>query len=299
MHLNLLKLHIVELLDKHQKITAVADLLGLKQPTVTFHMKNLEKEMGVKLFDARMGRILLTDAGRALLHYSVKINALANEAQRVVREFDTLQRGHISIGASYVSATYILPAILHRFSQEYPGIQISLSVKTAPVIQEKLHRREFDLGLVSTEPFTMSSLTAEQICKDELVLICAPTHPLASTQELTADILASASFILHGRDSNTRQLTDKWLDNAGRSLTSRLEMDSLEAIKQTVMLGEHVSFVSRIAVEAEVDRGQLIAQPIPDNPYERYIYLVSNSDRHRSALIQHLAGYIALAYQPV
>ncbi|MNW32298.1 HTH-type transcriptional activator CmpR [compost metagenome] len=294
MHLNLLKLHIVELLDKHQKITAVADLLGLKQPTVTFHMKNLEKDMGVKLFDARMGRILLTDAGRALLHYSVKINALATEAERVVREFDTLQRGHISIGASYVPATYILPPILHRFSKEYPGIQISLSVKTAPVIQEMLNRHEFDLGIISTEPFRMSSLIAEQIGEDELVLICAPTHPLAKVQELTPDILATASFILHGKDSSTRRLTDKWLANAGGTLLSSLELDSLEAIKQTVMLGDHVSFVSRVAVQSEAERGLLVVHPIPGNRYERYVYLVSNTDRHRSALINQLARYIAL-----
>lgn len=77
MNLSLLKLHIVELLNKHHKITTVAELLGLKQPTVTFHMKNLEREFGVKLFDTRMGKIILTDAGNALLHYATKINALA------------------------------------------------------------------------------------------------------------------------------------------------------------------------------------------------------------------------------
>ncbi|WP_226000729.1 LysR family transcriptional regulator [Paenibacillus sp. BJ-4] len=293
MNLSLLKLHIVELLDKHHKITTVAELLGLKQPTVTFHMKNLEREFGVKLFDTRMGKIILTDAGQALLHYAAKINALAAEAERVVCEFDTLQRGSIRIGASYVPATYLLPAVLHRFAREHPGIHISLSVKTAPVIKDMLTRHEIDLGVISAEPFQAPTLVAEPLSEDELVLICAPGHSLASETGLTPERIASSSFVLHGKDSSTRHMTDKWLEHGNRRLPSYLELDSLEAIKQSVMLGEHVSFVSRIAVQSEVQRRLLVIRPIPGHRVERYIYMVSNQDRHRSALIRRFAEYLS------
>ncbi|WP_342416208.1 LysR family transcriptional regulator [Paenibacillus sp. FSL R10-2782] len=293
MNLSLLKLHIVELLNKHHKITTVAELLGLKQPTITFHMRNLERDLGVKLFDTRMGKIILTDAGYALLHYAGKINALAAEAERVVCEFDTLQRGSIRIGASYVPATYVLPAVLHRFAREHPGIHIALSVKTAPVIKDMLARHEIDLGVISTEPFQVPSLVSESLGEDELVLICAPDHPLASETDLTPERIASSSFVLHGKDSSTRQMTDKWLEHGGRRLPSYLELDSLEAIKQAVMLGEHVSFVSRIAVQSEVERGMLVIRPIPGQRVERYIYMVSNKDRHRSALIRQFAEYLS------
>ncbi|MFK4344911.1 MULTISPECIES: LysR family transcriptional regulator [unclassified Paenibacillus] len=292
MNLSLLKLHIVELLDKHHKITTVAELLGLKQPTITFHMRNLERDLGVKLFDTRMGKIILTDAGHALLHYAGKINALAAEAERVVCEFDTLQRGSIRIGASYVPATYVLPAVLHRFAREHPGIHIALSVKTAPVIKDMLARHEIDLGVISTEPFQVPTLVSESLGEDELVLICAPDHPLASETDLIPERIASSSFVLHGKDSSTRQMTDKWLEHGGRRLPSYLELDSLEAIKQAVMLGEHVSFVSRIAVQSEVERGMLVIRPIPGQRGERYIYMVSNKDRHRSALIRQFAEYL-------
>ena len=76
-------------------------------------------------------------------------------------------------------------------------------------------------------------------------------------------------------------------------LPSYLELDSLEAIKQAVMLGEHVSFVSRIAVQSEVERGLLVIQPIPGHRVERYIYMVRNQDRHRSALIRRFAEYLS------
>lgn len=292
MNLNLLKLRIVELLEKHNKITAVADILDLKQPTVTFHMKNLERDFGVKLFEARMGKIILTDAGYALLHYAVKINALAAEAERVVLEFDTLRRGSIRIGASYVPATYVLPAVLHRFAKEHPGIQLSLFVKTAPIVKDMLERHEIDIGIISTEPFTTSTLVADAICEDELVLIHSPIHPLATLGELTPDLIASSSFVLHGKESSTRRMTEKWLENHARRLPYYLELDSLEAIKQAVILGSHISFVSRMAVQSEVQRGLLTMRPIPGDLIERYVYAVTNKERHRSALINQFSSYL-------
>lgn len=283
LNLNLLKLQIIELLEKHHKITTVADLLGLKQPTVTFHMKNLERDFGVKLFDARMGRIILTDAGYALLHYASKINALAAEAQRVVSDFDTLRQGKLTIGASYVPATYILPAVLDTFTKAYPGIHLSLSVKTAPSIAQMLDSHQIDIGIISTTPFHKAPLMIQSLCRDELVLICSPTHPFAQVSEWTAGLIAASSFVLHGKDSSTRRITDEWLSQHGIDTVSRLELDSLEAIKQAVMLGEHISFISRMAVQSEVERGLLRMMPIPDHPADRQIYVVTNKDRYLSA----------------
>lgn len=303
LNLNLLKLQIVTLLEKHHKITAVADLLGLKQPTIAFHMKNLERDFGVKLFDARMGRIFLTDAGYALLHYASKINALAEEAQRVVGEFDVLRQGKLSIGASYVPTTYVLPEVIDTFTKVYPRIQISLSVKTAPLIIEMLQNHQIDIGIISTGPIHSSPLAAHAICRDELVLICSPRHPLANAAEWTREQIATSSFVLHGKESSTRRITDQWLEKQGIMLYSRLELDSLEAIKQAVLLGEHISFVSRMAVQTEVSQGRLRMWRIPDLPAERYVYAITNPDRYYSAsssrFMEHLKSWHELSQEPI
>lgn len=230
--MNLIKLQIVELIDKHHHMTSVAELLGIKQPTVTFHMKSLEEEMGVRLFESRSGKTFLTEAGQALLHYSVKINALTQEARRVVKEYDSLYRGTLHIGASYVPATYLLPTILNTFSQEFPGIRIVLSVKPSPVIREMLIRHQIDLGVISSEPFVGPALQAETLCEDDLVLICSPQHGLAQKDTLTPDHIAQIPFALHGNESSTRRLTNQWLAQHDIRLRSTVEMDSLEAIKQ-------------------------------------------------------------------
>jgi DNA-binding transcriptional LysR family regulator len=291
-NISLLKFQIVELLAKHKKITTVADALGLKQPTVTFHMKGLEQELGVRLFEVRSGKTQLTEAGHSLLHYAVKINALANEAERIVKEFADLGRGTLNIGASYVPATYVLPVVLSTFSKTYPKISISLSVKTAPVIEELLVNHEIDMGVLSTEPFHNHSLHADAICEDELVMVYAANHPIGQYADLNPGQLARIPFVFHGEESSTRRMTDKWAKNNGVSLNAQLELDSLEAIKQAVMLGDHISFISKLAIRQEVRQGSLSFSPIPRNTFTRFVYCATNVDREPSSLLESFIYHI-------
>ncbi|WP_059049158.1 LysR family transcriptional regulator [Paenibacillus senegalimassiliensis] len=277
--MNLMKLRIVELMDRHHNMTSVAEILGIKQPTVTFHMKSLEKEMEVKLFESRNGKTFLTEAGQALLHYAIKMNALAKESKRIVKEYDNLYRGTLHIGASYVPATYLLPRILNAFSQEFPGIRISLSVKPSLVIRNMLARHQIDLGVTSSELFSDKNLLAEPLCSDDLVLVCAPDHPMAKGEVLEPEQIARTPFALHGAESSTRQLTDQWVERHGLELRSTVELDSLEAIKQLVLLGYHVAFLSRMAVRREMEEGWLHIIPIPGHQTSRHIYSVHNVDR--------------------
>lgn len=296
MNLNLTKFKIVELIAQHNKITLVAELLGLKQPTVTFHMKNLEKEFGVQLFESRASKTYLTEAGEALRHYAQKINVLAQDAERVVKEFNKLERGTIRIGASYVPGTYILPALLSSFTHLYPQIIISLVVKASPVIKDMLMNHEIDIGIMSTEPFQLPPLVNEILCEDELVVIFAPNHQLAQYDELSPALLVKTPFILHGLESSTRQLTDKWAVAHTLKLNAHLELDSVEAIKQSVMLGNSAAFISKLAVNKEVELGELECRPIPHNLFKRYVYLSYNQERRQSALIvqftQHLQKFM-------
>lgn len=283
--MNLIKLQIVELIDKHHHMTSVAEVLGIKQPTVTFHMKSLEEEMGVRLFESRNGKTFLTEAGQALLHYSVKINALTQEARRVVREYDSLYRGSLHIGASYVPATYLLPAMLNAFSQEFPGIRIVLSVKPSSAIRDMLIGHQIDLGIISSETFVRPLLHAEPLCADDLVLICAPQHPLTQLEELQPEHIARIPFALHGDESSTRRLTNQWLEQHAVRLRTAVEMDSLEAIKQLVLLGGHVSFMSRMAVQWEERQGLVQVLSIPGEQASRHIYAVHNKERHPSVQV--------------
>lgn len=172
--------------------------------------------------------------------------------------------------------------MLNTFSQEFPGIRIVLSVKPSPVIREMLMRHQIDLGVISSEPFVGPILQADPLCADDLVLICAPQHALASREVLEPDHISQIPFALHGNESSTRRLTNQWLEQHAVRLRSTVEMDSLEAIKQLVLLGGHISFMSRMAVQWEEQHGLIQVLPIPGEQAPRHIYTVHNKDRHPS-----------------
>lgn len=269
-----------------KKITAVANKLGLKQPTVTYHMKSLEQDMGVKLFETRTDKIFLTEAGKAMHHYASLINRLASEAERIVYEFGTLTRGHLTIGASYVPATYLLPRVLSKFAEMNPNIGLSVSVKPAPVIKEKLMNHEIDLGIISAEPFVLPPISARNLCKDELMVIYSPDHHLAAQEKIDPGWIAASNFALHGSTSSTREMTDRWLKQHRVKLERTLELDSIEAIKQTVRQGNHIAFISKLAVQEEFRQGVLLGQAVPYNDFQRSIYCCYNKERYDSRLTE-------------
>lgn len=167
--MNIMKLKIVILLEKYKKVTDVAAELGLKQPTVSFHMKNLENEFGTPLFQYRSGRVLLTDAGRALYQYALKIVSLTAEAERTVKQFSSPTQGTLKLEASYIPATYILPKALIQFMKQYPGINNSMTIQSDTLLKERLEAGKFKwlfytllIGMMN--PLTFSWLSATSLC---------------------------------------------------------------------------------------------------------------------------------------
>lgn len=281
-----MKLQVLLLIHKYQSVSRVAEHLGLKQPTITFHMKSLEEELGVKLYETIGRKIGLTDAGKSLHHYAKKIQSLNEEAIHVVKEYAEFGNGNFRIGASYVPGTYLLPRIIGQMTKLYPESNISLIVRTAPVIQDMLLAHEIDIGIISSEFFEQRHINIEPLCEDQLVLICSKQHPFAHNIHITPKQIGQESFIYHHQASTTRYMTQKWEESNQISLKSQMELESLEAIKQAVQQGEGISFVSYMAVEKEIARGDLHALAIPEYTLQRNIYLAYNEDRWQTTWLK-------------
>ncbi|PFL22026.1 LysR family transcriptional regulator [Bacillus cereus] len=286
--MNLLKLEIVVLIKKYKKLTIVAEKLGVKQPTITFHIKSLEEELGVSLFELRSGRYFLTEAGEALHHYACKIDALMKEARRVTQEFKDFHKGAITIGASYVPATYLLPEIIHQFQCEFPNIKITLMVKTAPEIRTMLQNHEIDLGIISAAPFDESLLKQTNIMPDTLVLAFSNEHPFSKKENISLQDIEKERILLHRNPSTTRDLLTQWTVAHNITFQSEIELDSLETMKQILKYGNGVAFISKLAIEQEVQRNELCYIPIPDFEFQRNIYTIHHEDRWNSKIISFL-----------
>lgn len=178
--MNNLKLQAFCLLVNLKKLAPVAKELGITAPTVSFHIRSIEEEYGVRLFRTNAGGYRLTEAGEGLYHYARQIVQLQKDMNQFFENLIEGNIGSIRLGASGLPAHIFMPDIIDQISTAYPDIRISLEVKTAPEIERKLILQELDFGLIMETKQEDQALIYETIGEDSLVLALSPTHELAT-----------------------------------------------------------------------------------------------------------------------
>jgi len=211
--------------------------------------------------------------------YAARILALIDETRVAMDEVKGLRRGRLLLGATPTPGTYLLPALLGRFKEQYPSIEISLRLADTRRIQEMLLQHQLDLGVIGGS-VSFPDLEAAVLLNDELVLVVAPSHPFAALPSVRVADLAGEPFILRERGSGNREAADEALHRAGVHVTPVFEVEGAEMVKQAVAANLGLSILSRCAVELEVAAGRLRIVPIEGLRIERAISLLSRRD-HR------------------
>lgn len=266
--MNLLKLQVLVYIEKYKKVTDVAKELNMKQPTITFHMKSLEEEMGIALFESRRGRILLTEAGKALYPYAVKMTGLAAEAKKAVQDYADLGKGMLHIGADCMLGSIHLPELVNHFCKQYPGIQIQLTIKPTRMIQELLYNHEVDLAFYYSQDEAAVGIKEEWLFDDKLAVIFAANHSFSSLKSVTPQLIAQQFFIQHADGSFIKNFTRSYAITNHIHLWERMALDSPEAIKRTVQAGEFITFFPLSGILDEFTGGNLQHLLVPGNDHK-------------------------------
>lgn len=261
--MNIMKLHIVVLIEKYKKVTDVAAELGVKQPTVSFHMKSLETELGTPLFQYRGGRVLLTEAGRTLYQYAIKIVALAADAERSVKQYSSPSQGHLRLEASHIPGSCLLPQAVSQLMQQHPGIDLTLSLHPDQELRERLRVREAPFIMLHSPEWNDDTFHFQWIEQDEPVLIYAPGHPFDEGLELTPESAAREPWVQHAPGSSLRKTADSWAQLNSVHLWNRATIDSPEIIKSLVTEGEGIAIYSKRGIKRERAQGLLRCAPLP------------------------------------
>lgn len=231
--------------------TRAAESLYLTQPAVTLHIKKLEEDLDVRLFDRSGGRISLTPAGRVLLDYSLRIAALYEEARRAIGQVTEKAKGTLRLGASTTIAQYILPRLLRGFLMRQPGVGVSVVSGNTERIAALVAEGKIEIGLIEG-PAGRSDVKTLPMLPDELVVIVPQAHEWAGlSKPLPLAQLVQAPLILRELGSGTRVVVENALREAGISLDSlqiALELDSTEGIKSAVECGLGIGIVSEWAL---------------------------------------------------
>ncbi|MHA7583990.1 LysR substrate-binding domain-containing protein [Paenibacillus vandeheii] len=279
--MNLQQLKVFVYVVELQKLYLVAHKLNITQPTVTFHLNKLQEDAGVALFHTKTYHVIkLTEAGKALYHYATQIVALNEEMLRTLDDHRGSAAGRLLIGSTHTPATYMLPVLLSEFKQQH-NLLLSLDVKPARYIMEKIKYFELDVGVVSHTSPDDADLIFEPLMKDDLVIIFHPDHPLAHQTLVQPKDLQSYPLVAHEEGSSSRKLIDQWADEHEVQFTHAIEISGSEALKSIVRLNLGIGMVSEASIIQELQKGELKAIPIPDWTPVRTIYAV----RHRNKLV--------------
>ncbi|AHN21240.1 LysR family transcriptional regulator [Lysinibacillus varians] len=276
--MNHLKLQAFCLLVDFKKLAPVAKELGITPPTVSFHIRSIEEEYGIRLFRTNAGGYRLTEAGEGLYHYARQIVQLQNDMNRFIENLLAGNIGSIRLGASALPAHIYMPEIINQISTTYPDIRISLEVKTAPEIEKMVALQELDFGLIMETKQENKALIYETIGEDSLVLALSPRHELAAKKDISQSDVLKNKVLLHTSSSSTNHFIEKWLDPFQPAFNT-IELDSVSTIKKMLTFGKTIAFLSVSLIEDELQSGLLIKKDLNDITLKRKIQLVYPQSR--------------------
>ncbi|MGD8861120.1 MAG: LysR substrate-binding domain-containing protein [Myxococcales bacterium] len=283
MRFTLRQLEVFLAVARHESVSQAGRQLGLSQSAVSGALGDLERQFDVLLFDRIGKRVQLSDLGRAL---RARAEALREQALELERALDgRAEVSRLRVGATLTIGNHVAVPLLARFMREHPRAVATLDVANTAEIARRVANFEIDVGLIEGEVHD-PDLEVIPWRQDELVVFCAPGHPLAARDALDDADLRAAAWIVRERGSGTRQAFDHAMHGLLPELQIALELQHTEAIKGAVEAGLGVGCVSRICLEEAFRRDDLSACRVPHRDFRRQFHFLLHRRKFRSTGVQ-------------
>lgn len=264
-------------------VTETAKRMHCTQPAVTMRIRMLEQSLDAALFDRINKRMHLTQQGAVFRGYAQQIVNSLGSAREHLRQLENPLCGTIHFGASNFIGVYLIPAIIAHHKRLAPNLVFGLDIASSSELIRRLEANSVEFLIVSDQlDLDPERYTFRELCRDHLVLIVAPGHPLALRGEVALGELKSETFLIKPEPSATRSFLIERIRRAGEGIMSEMRISSLEAIKQGVMHSLGVSIVPRIAVAQDIAAGSLVEVPIRGACFERGIRIVHHRGKSLS-----------------
>ena len=272
--------------------TAGAMRVHVTQAAISMQIRQLETEIGAKVFVRAPRHVILTEAGEQLLRRARHILREHDAALDEIAELAGAERGRLRIGsASAMVLTEQLPTILKELRKQHPAAEIAVTSGTSEVLVDQILAGEVDVAFVSL-PVDERGIKTERLSDDQLVAIGSPQHKLAKQRTVSAYTLAGERLILGERGGNTRRLIDQFFAQAGATLRVAMELSRQQAIKRMVEEDMGVGIVPLQSVRDEVEKGKLIRWWIEGAQINWELGIAQLSNGYDSPIMQK---FVALA----
>jgi DNA-binding transcriptional LysR family regulator len=276
-HVTLRQLKVFESVARHLSFSRAAEELHLTQPAVSMQVKQLEEQAGLPLTEMVGKRVYLTEAGEEVARHARRIAQQLREAGEALDAIKGVRGGRLSLGV-ISTAKYFAPRLLAEFRRRQPGVELQLGVYNRETVVRKLAENEIDLAIMGQPPQDFPTV-AEAFADHPLVIIAAPDHPLAREKQVDPVLLNEETFIIREPGSGTRATMERYFADAGVVPRHHMELISNEDIKQAVMAGLGVAFISAHAVSLECEVGRLVILAVTGTPIIRRWFVVYRAEK--------------------
>jgi LysR family transcriptional regulator, low CO2-responsive transcriptional regulator len=275
--LTIRQLRALAAVHKNKSVTAAAKQLNLTQPAVTLQLRNLQALAGLPLIQRSSDGMLLTDAGREVIALSTRIEAAIADCETSLAMMVGKTAGRISIGA-VSTAKYFVPFMIAGFSKRHPNIDVTLSIGNRQETGAALRGYDLDFAIMGRPPADIDMNV--HLIGDHPHVIVAPTgHRLARKSRIALSELAGETFLTREPGSGTRGLMEQLFETAGIRPKIGLAMSSNETIKQAVIAGLGIAFISAHTVASELDERRLVALDVDGLPVVRQWFVLVRKDK--------------------
>ena len=269
---------------KQLSFVRAAENLHLTPPAVTMQIKELEGHVGTPLFDRQGKKISLTTAGEYMLVYTRRILSTLKDAEDAAARLTHAQTGVLTIGM-VSTAKYFMMQLLAQFKEKHTGVEMRLATGNRDHLLKLLENNELDVAVMGRPPRELKT-RAEPFAAHPHVFVSAMSHPMAQEPRIRAEDLRGQEFIVRERGSGTRAAMEKFFEDARITPKMPIQVSSNETLKQAVMAGLGLGFVSMHTIGSEVEHGQIAVLDVEGAPVVRAWNLVHTQSKLLSPMAE-------------
>ena len=276
-NVTLRQLKVFEAVASRLSFSRAAEDLHLTQPAVSMQVQSLADQAGLPLFEQMGKKIYLTAAGEELLRHARRIAQQLREADEALAAIRGVRGGRLLVGV-VSTAKYFAPRLLATFRETHPEADLRLGVHNRETIVRQLADNEIDLAIMGAPPADFGTVSSE-FAEHPQVIVAHPGHPLAARRRIEPADLAGEVFLIREPGSGTRGAMERFFAEKGIMPGSTMEMSDNETVKQAVMAGLGLSFISEHSIGLELSAGRIVRLPVAGTPVIRHWYIVHRAEK--------------------
>jgi DNA-binding transcriptional LysR family regulator len=266
---------------ERKSFSQAAERLGVTQPAVSLQIRSLEQRLGRQLLDRSGRRVEPTEAGLRLYASAQRLLALEEHLlEELAADDEGGVTGTLDLGASTGPGGTVVPLLLCEFQELHPDVRIRLTVSDTQTVVDRVADRELELGVVGAGR-RHRGVAFEPFFRDEVVLACPAGHRFGG-KTISLEQLKDEQLIVMQEGAGVRQVLEDELRQAGlrlRELDVKLELGLQESVRSAVLAGHGIAFISRLAIESDLEAGSLATARVRGLDPVREIYLARATGR--------------------